>query len=309
MEVLTRALAAAALAALAGCSFLRDPTPVEAMGEQPSVHALLLTGSDTVRVLLQRVGASRNPQMEAVTAAPLTGARVRLVAGGQEVALAESPAHLTGCTARSVGDVAPASKAGCYAALLPGGVRPGAAYGLRITLPGGETIEGEAVALPALRAEVPGSRVVVAGRGFAGPDGQNTRIPIRTSGAEGSPVVAVEVIARVAYFRGQADTRSLCSVQYPPARLLPRAADGSVEMVFYGVSCPPPAGSNTPARPDSVRALVRVVAFDSAYTRYVAAQESDAALARELTLGVKGAVGLFAAAARAEHEVVLIAAP
>jgi hypothetical protein len=310
MEVLTRALAAMALAALAGCSFLREPTPVEAMGEQPSVHALLLTGSDTVKVLLQRVGASRNPNLEAITAAPITGARVRLVAAGQEFPLAESPASIPGCVPRAQGDDSPATRAGCYAALLPGGVRPGAVYGLRIALAGGGTIEGETTALPALRLDGPaaGSRIRVAGR-FAGPTGENTVIRVRTSGAEGAPTAAVELVPRVAYARGQAFTRFFCQVEYPRGAPLPRSAGGALEVTVYGIGCASLPGSNEPFRPDSVRATLRVVAFDSAYTRYLEAQESDAALAREVTRGVKGALGLFASAARAEHDVVLIPCP
>ncbi|HEX8358572.1 MAG TPA: hypothetical protein VF613_00530, partial [Longimicrobium sp.] len=112
MEVLTRILAAAALLAATGCSFLRDPTPVEAMGEQPSVHALLMTGSDTVKVLLQRVGPGAAGQ-DPVAARPISGAEVTLAVGGQSVRLAEAPAGFPGCAAQSVGSVTTLT-AGCY---------------------------------------------------------------------------------------------------------------------------------------------------------------------------------------------------
>ncbi|CAA9363858.1 MAG: hypothetical protein AVDCRST_MAG68-4689 [uncultured Gemmatimonadetes bacterium] len=309
MEVLTRILAAGALLAATGCSFLRDPTPVEATGEQPSVHAVLVTGSDSVKLLLQRVGPPHRGSGQPVSARPITGAEVTLETGSQGVRLAESPSAR--CVAVSLGAANPSEAQGCYAALLPGGVRPGAAYSLRIRLPGGGTIEGQATALTALRLEShpAGTRIFVGKRTYSGND-ESTHVPLRLRGAEGAPGAAVEFVPRVVYSRGQALTQFYCSVEYPRGFVFPRDPQGDLSLRLFGVTCTPRTPNGTPPDPqfrvDSVRATLRVVAFDSVYTRYVAIQEEQAVSQREATAGVTGAIGLFAAAARAESEVVLI---
>lgn len=313
MEVLTRLLAAAALVAAAGCSFLRDPTPVEAMGEQPSVHALLMTGSDTVKVLLQRVGAAPRLSGEGpVAGRPIQGAEVSLVVGGETVTLASSPRGFSGCVAQSVGSQLPADTAGCYAAVLPGGVKPGAEYALRIRLPGGGTIEGTTTALAALRVESPaaGARIHVKERTFNGGSEDFTRLPVRLRGAERAAGVSVDLVPLVVYSRGQRITDFYCSVDYPRGAVFRRDAEGNTTLPIAGVQCVQrtPAGTQPDPqfRTDSVRAVLRAVAYDSAYVRYLDAQEQNSVAAREVTVGVTGAIGLFAAAARAEHEVVLI---
>lgn len=309
MEVLTRIAAAAALTLAAGCSFLRDPTPVESRGEQPSVHALLMTGSDTVKLLLQMVGPG-TPGQEPVGARPISAAEVHLSVGGQSVRLAESPAGFSGCVAFSVGAAVPGT-AGCYAAVLPGGVRPGAIYDLSVRLAGGGTIEGKATALTALRLESPaaGARIHIA-RGFSGNIDESARVPLRLRGAERAPRAAVDFLPLVVYSRGQALTEFYCSVEYPRTAVLPREATGDLSILLLGVSCVPrtPAGTQPDPqfRVDSVRTVLRVVAFDSAYTRYAALQEEDAIALRDARSGVTGALGLFAAAARVDTEVMLI---
>ena len=307
MEVLTRLLAAAALISAAGCSFLRDPTPVEAMGEQPSVHALLMTGSDTVKVLLQRVGAAPRGQ-EPVQARPILGGDVSLVVGGETVKLASSPAGFSGCATQSFGSQLPADANGCYAAVLPGGVKPGAEYALRIRLPGGETIEGRTTALAALRVESPtaGARIHVKARTFNGGSDDFTRLPIRVRGAERAGGVSIDFIPLAVYSRGQRVTDFQCSVEYPRSAVIRPDAQGAITLPIAGVQCVPRTQPDPQFRTDSVRATLRAVAFDSAYLRYVEAQEQNSVSAREVTVGVTGAIGLFAAAARAEHEVVLI---
>ena len=311
MEVLTRILAAAALISAAGCSFLRDPTPVEAMGEQPSVHALLVTGSDTVKLLLQRVGSGRASNDGGVAARPLLGADVSLVVGAETVKLAPARRGF-GCAAQSVGSQLPADTAGCYAAVLPGGVKPGAEYALRIRLPGGGTIEGTTTALAALRVESPaaGTRIVVKQRSFeSGPD-DYTRVRLRLRGAERAAGASADFIPVAVYSRGQRITDFFCSVDYPRTEVLARDPEGSVIVPISGVQCVPRTAPGTQPDPqfrtDSVRAVMRVVAYDSTYVRYLAAQGNNSVAAREVTAGVTGAIGLFAAAARTEHEVVLV---
>ena len=312
MEVLTRILAAAALASAAGCSFLRDPTPVEAMGEQPSVHALLMTGSDTVKVLLQRVGAAPNRGQGPVSARPIAGADVSLLVGGETVKLEASRPGFSGCATQTAGSQLPPDTNGCYTAVLPGGVRPGAEYALRIRLPGGGAIEGMTTALSALRVESPaaGARIHVRPRTFDGGPDSLTRLPVRVRGAERAAGVSVDFIPLAVYSRGQRVTEFFCSVDYPRSFVLQRDAQGTITLPITGVHCAPRTQNGTQPDPqfrtDSVRAALRVVAFDSSYVRYLEAQERNSVAAREVTVGVTGSIGLFAAAARAEHEVVLI---
>jgi hypothetical protein len=308
MEVLTRILAAAAVLSAAGCSFLREPTPVEAMGERPSVHALLVTGDDTARVLLQRVGRGNPGTGEPVAARPVSGADVRLLSGAEAVRLAEAPAGFAGCTVPSPGSTRPAGQAGCYAAVLPGGVRAGAAYELRIGGAGTGSIEGRTVALAPLQVEAPTS-LRVGTLGYQG-EQEPARLPVRLRGAEGGNHVSVELLPRVVYSRGQAHTRFNCSLVYPSFQLLPRGADDRVELGVYGARCflPPVAGQQPDPqfRTDSVRAVLRVTVFDAAFARYAALESGDALKASDATQGVTGALGLFASASRAEREVVLI---
>lgn len=306
-----RAFSAALLAVVAGCSFLRDPLPVDAMGEQPSVHALLLTGSDTVKLLLQQVGPSHSPHGDPVTARPIPGADVRLLVAGQTVRLLEAPADFS-CTRRTSTVPPPEAGLGCYGAVLPDGVRPGARYSLRISLPGGGTIEGETTTLPALQLDSPsaGARIGVRVRESVGSREDRTALRLRLRGAEGSASAAVDILPHTVYSGGAARAEYTCYLALFRTELFPRNADGTVEAPLYGIRCVRTESQlhDPQFRADSVRATLRVVAYDSASTRYIQAQArgSDAVAARDVTQGVTGAIGLFAAAARGDQEVVLI---
>jgi hypothetical protein len=120
----------------------------------------------------------------------------------------------------------------------------------------------------------------------------------------------VDFLPQVVYSRGQALTEFYCAVEYPRTAVYTRPATGDLDLRVYGLSCVPrtPAGTQPDPqfRVDSVRAVLRVVAFDSAYTRYAKLQEEDAIALRDARSGVTGALGLFAAAARVDTEVMLI---
>jgi hypothetical protein len=195
---------------------------------------------------------------------------------------------------------------------VPGGVRPGSAYDLSIRLAGGATIQGRATALSPLRLEShgQGARIHVSTRAYSGGFEEGTRIPLRLRGAEGAPGATVDFVPRVVYSRGKALTEFYCSVEYPRAAVFTRGSEGDLDFRLYGLACTPRTPSGTQPDPqfrvDSVRAAMRVVAFDSAYARYVNLQNFDAVALREASEGVTGAVGLFAAAARVDTEVMLI---
>jgi len=298
-----RIATAALLLAAAGCSFLRDPSPIEALGENAVVHAVLVTGSDTVQVLLARVGAGTDPATGLnVTVRPIIGAEVRL----DEVRLTESAP----CYSRYEYDGQQSREqlqtAGCYTTVIPGGVRPGTAYALRVSLPGGGTIEGQATARAALiiRDPHPGARLHVR------PPSENPQtIAIRLSGAEAA-ALTVDFLPLAAFRGGSAVPNAVCSVAYPRGMGLEVDAEGVVRTPLYDTHCVertnPNGTGDRPFRPDSLRARLRVMAFDSAYVRYIRQTSEDAVSVREARVGITSGLGLFAAAARADRDIVLI---
>ena len=302
-----RIATAALLLAAAGCSFLRDPSPIEALGENAVAHAVLVTGSDTVQVLLIRVGAGSNPTTgENVSVRAIIGADVRLAAGAGDVRLTESAPCYMGPDLSGSQPREQVQTAGCYTAVIPGGVRPGTAYTLRAGLPGGGTIEGQATARAAvsIRDPQPGARLHVR------PPNENAQtIALRVSGAEGA-AVSVDFLTLAAFRGGSAVPNAICFVDYPRGEQLEADAEGVVRTQVYLTTCVertnPNGTGDRQFRPDSLRARLRVTAFDSAYVRYLDQTSENAVSVREAQVGITTGLGLFAAAARADRDVVLI---
>lgn len=299
-----RIATAALVLAAAGCSFLRDPSPIEALGENAVAHAVLVTGSDTVQVLLVRVGPGSDPATgENVTVRPILGADVRL----GDVRLTESAPCYSRYDHSGRQPNEQLQTAGCYTAVLPGGVRPGTAYALRVSLPGGGTIEGQATARAALsiRDPQPGARLHVR------PPSENPQtIAVRLSGGEGAAAIAVDFLSLAAFRGGGAVPNAVCSVEYPRGIQLAPNAEGVVRTPVYGTRCVertnPNGTGDRPFRPDSLRVRLRVMAFDSAYIRYLAQTGENSVSVREAQVGITNGLGLFAAAARDDRDVVLI---
>ncbi len=304
-----RIATAALLMAAAGCSFLRDPSPIEALGENAVAHAVLVTGTDTVQVLLVRVGAGSNPNTgENVAVRPIIGADVRLAAGAGDVRLTESAPCYSGPDF-SGQPREQVQSAGCYTAVIPGGVRPGTAYTLRVGLPGGGTIEGQATARAAvtIRDPQPGARFHVR------PPNENARtIAVGVSGAEGA-AVSVDFLPLAAFRGGSVVPNAVCFVDYPRGEQLEMDAQGVVRTEVYFTTCVertnPNGTGDRQFRPDSLRTRLRVTAFDSAYVRYVDQARESAISVREAQVGITTGLGLFAAAARADRDIVLIPCP
>jgi hypothetical protein len=304
MEVLMKRIAAAALVlAAAGCSFLRDPSPIEALGENTVVHAVLVTGTDTVQVLVIRAGPGTDPATGAnVTVRPVIGADVRL----GDVRLTESAPCYAGYDPGGPPGEQPRT-AGCYTTVIPGGVRPGTVYALRVGLPGGGTIEGHATARAALTIHdpQPGARIQV-----RSPNESPQSVAVRLTGVGRAAAVYVDFLTLAAFRGGSAVPNGICSVVYPRDLQLEANAEGVVRTDVYGAHCVertnPNGTGDKPFRPDSVRARLRVMAFDSAYVRYIRQTSEDAVSVREARVGLTSGLGLFAAAARADRDVVII---
>lgn len=300
-----RIATAALLLAAAGCSFLRDPSPIDSLGENAIVHAVLVTGSDTVQALVVRVGPGRDPATgENITVRPIMGADVRLATGAGEVRLTESAPCYSRYDGQQSGEHL--QTAGCYTAVFAGGVQPGTSYALRVSLPGGGTIEGQATARAALAIHdpQPGARLHV-----RAPNESVQRIAVRLSGGEGA-ALSVDFLPLVAFRGGSAVPNATCSVEYPRGIRLGVDEEGVVRTPVYGASCVQRTSSNGagdgPFRPDSLRARLRVTAFDSAYVRYLAQTGENSVSVREAQVGITKGLGLFAAAARADRDIVLI---
>ncbi len=303
-----RIATAALVLAAAGCSFLRDPSPIEALGENAVAHAVLVTGSDTVQVLLIRVGPGGDPATgENVTVRPIMGAEVRLATGAGEVRLTESAPCYSRYDYSGGQPNEQLQTAGCYTAVIPGGVRPGSAYTLRASLPGGGIIEGQATARAALaiRDPQPGARLQVR------PPSENIQtIAVRLNGGEGAAAVLVDFLPLAAFRGGAAVPNAVCSVAYDRHDQKEVDAEGVVRTRVFDASCVertnPNGSGDRPFRPDSLRTRLRVTAFDSAYVRYLDQTGENAVSVREAQVGITKGLGLFAAAARADRDVVLI---
>src|SRR5690606_4683215 len=146
-----------AFLSLGGCDLLRDPSPLDTATEMVTVHAMLVAGEDTARVLLTRAQALDVPPPLAVE--PVPGASVRLIRGEQAIELAAGG----GCVPRFGIPNEPDLAAGCYAGAVSGGIAAGARYEFEITLPGGARIEGATTVPepPALLDPAPGAELEV----------------------------------------------------------------------------------------------------------------------------------------------------
>ena len=137
-----------------------------------------------------------------------------------------------------------------------------------------------------------------------------TRIPLRLGGAERAAGVSADFTPVAVYSRGVQVADAVCGVEYVRGEVFHSDAEGITHVPVYGVHCSsstlPGSPSDPQRRADSVRVKMRVMAYDSAYVRYVGVQDRNSVAAREVREGITGAIGIFAAAARTEHEVVLI---
>lgn len=294
MEVLTRTALLALLTA--GCTGSGPTGAPEGMVE---VYGVLRTGSDTAAVLVRRFQAGN------FASPPLSGANVRLIAGSDTFRLPEAPEGLLHCIPPERPDDLPRPAGpGCYTALLPGGVRAGETYRLRIALPGGGEVRGTA-AIPELpRIGFPGD-----GTGFDVRNGGMreghplTAIPVRWSAGAGTARIEVSLAPGLPMPRDGPRPGNRCEVDdfAPPTHRIEPV--GSAELWIYEVGC---FRGIERAAWDSIPARVLVTAYDTAYARY--AREvlgRSGARVERFSAGLEGAVGVFAGSASDERRVML----
>jgi|GEM_PF-1768071 len=306
MELLRRTLAAAGLAALCACSLTRPDSPVGVDPDQLLVYSVLRAGVDTVQVLVTRLGTSAGRP----GSAGVSGARVELSGGGVHVQLAEAPGGFRPCTELLVGPGQAVIEPGCYAAVLPGGVRAGERYDLAIELPGGTVHGGTTVPPPpALPRPVEGTHVPFTWNGFLGEAG-----PVRV--AWETPESGVLMLGARAgrLWRGGAATPPgqcqvhLVTTDYTGLDGVPVGApgDSATTRVLLDGCVAGALGTSSPP-PDSLEAFIDAIAADSAFARYVRVSSEGVAQSRA-SFGITGAYGVFGSATRTARRVVLVPA-
>lgn len=286
----------------AGCDFLRDPVRVELPRETIVVHSVLQAGSDTVKVLLQQSTPARGDSAAALL--PLSGAAVRIAGGKSEALLTEAPAGFSSCFVRNRGSqVTDPARRGCYAAVLPGGVRSSQRYMLTVNLLDGRQATGETTvpAAPEVLAPVAGARISV--RDFRSSRGSLADIVVRATLPPGTGALD----ARLANLRGHFRERSTlarCEVDHT-ARV--SFTDSLHLWIATPIRCRDGTdGQPIRAQPDSAVAQLRVVAFDSAYAQFAKVTFTETVRHTRASAGVRGAFGVFGSAATATRAVVLV---
>lgn len=301
-------------ALLAGCE--RAPLPLDISDERLMVHSVLLAGSETVHVLVERVAARtitdpHSPE-GSVDIQPISGADVEVTVGGQVLQLAEAPEGFPPCASAfpfAVPHEEPIGP-GCYVAAVPDGIRAGERYELRVRVGGVVVAEGEAVVpgLPVLSTPTAGARYEVT-IGFISNEQPVRGILIRYGTS--SEVAGVRPSLRFdsVFVNGARTPDATCNFdQFESEPIGRRAAIDSTVLVPRSLFCfrRPPQGGVETFVPDSIFAQLSLTAFDSSYVGYdQAARQQSAELAR-LQAGVTGALGLFAGLSRARVPVVLL---
>lgn len=302
MAVLRRFAGCAAALSVWGCGEATAPIhPAEA---SVAVHAVLAAGTDTARVLLTRYDPDA---LADVRFSGISGAAVRVARAGDTIQLPEAPAGFRDCDFDPFQpDTNEPAGPGCYGGIVPGGLREGERYALRITLPGGGSVSGTAT-IPA-RPEIlaPAAGRVVPVRLPDGPvtGGPGSSFPVRWKAPDAGRV-EIAIVRPQAFRDGRALTGVLCRVQQGP---LPDELIESDSVLHQVVSAFCSRGGEG-VRWDSISVVMMVTAYDTAYARFARDVVSKESVRRgRATAGLDGAYGVFAGAASAERRLTLVPA-
>lgn len=307
MALLSRAGVTLAVLALPGCDITRAAAPFEYSEDNVSVYGVMEAGSDTVRVILSRfdsrVAASAQPF------APLSGARVRVVRGPDTTHLAEAPAGFSDCYRNPPpSGTQPAIRSGCYAARIPGGVRPRQQYQLSVLLPGGGTISGAALVpgAPALNSPAANARVEVPAAFSPGEAQRPGLVRVHWAPVENAGRIEASLSGAAVYRNGRVASGVSCRVTAFPGT----SADLiRLDSVVLAVTAPDCTENGRPATWDSISARLLVTAYDTAYARYAAELAGGGTIRHpRASAGVSGAYGVFGGAASTERRLVLVPA-
>jgi hypothetical protein len=313
MAILMRVLPLALFLAAAGCEFVRPPTYIEAPRDRLIVHSVLTAESDTVRVLV-----TIPPAPTSVNRAPVAvrGALVRLSGAGQEITLVEAAEGFSGCVAEEGwwGPMQPPpgpAAAGCYAAVLPGGARPGERYSLRVEAAGYPTITGETLVPLAPDWVVSPSGNPHPMTWSMGSSGISAPLLLSWSGAPGT-VEMPHTFSEATFVEGHpSDVRcAIIPVNQnqgsigPVLRLDP---DGTLEIRLLVHSCGTNPYTEGQPLPDEIRAPIALVTHDPAYAAYADGVMRSAG-SRMAAFGLSGGFGVFGSVSITRRVVVLVSA-
>lgn len=279
-----------------GCDFVRPSAPLQVGGDRLAVYSVLQAGAPRAAVLVVRFRhdvPAFEPGWDAVP-----GAAVSLLTPQGTLRLTADTANAALCGAPvGAGSPPPAVGEGCYTAIVPGGIRAGASYGLRVDVPGGERVTGEATVPEPLRilSPAPGEAIPVYSREI----GNAAVVPLRWAGT-GTP-------ARLE--AGIAPGSDECLVPVEPR---PKNGNFTVLNVAHGDSASlivSDARCERDARPltwSSIPATVSLTVYDSAYAAYAQTLGNDAVEEPRASAGLKGALGVFAGAAKAVASITFV---
>ena len=293
----------ACCALLAACELQRDPTQLEFEegDEALAVYSLLVAGADSAAVQVIRYPV--RPPAGGDEFAGVGGAQVRLIHPGGTLTLVEQTTTGATCLAPQHPSVPRRNLAGCYVARVPGGIVPGATYGLEVSV-GGREIEGST--------QVPHPPVVLDPT-----PGERVRLPssypnVGTLPVSIQPGAGTGVLRLVLY---ETDPARSCSI-FPPSSPDPfgsiylepdEVQDAALEL--QPVFCSTVNGM--PASSDELPAVLRVSAFEPEHARWVedVIGQGESVRLPLASAGLEGAIGFFSAMAWAERAITVDTTP
>lgn len=294
-------------AALAGCGFVREPTRVELEGTELMVASVLVAGSGHATVLVTEVDQAQaaSPFTPVADPVAVVGAAVVLTReGGEALTLEEAASWAPPCLVTGGGRSDPNDRAGpgCYAAAVPGGLRPGERWTLEVRTRDGRIVDGHVriPGPPAVAAPLPGARIPVRSA-----DGvREVPFTVRWTAEAGAAGALVGLDARAAYQDGVAVPDAEC----PLFGDFNQLSGDSARVHLYDAACfrPRPEGGLGHFVADSVAADVVVAAYDSAYARYLEALDGASIPLSSASPGLTGAFGVLAGLAPVRVPVMLL---
>ena len=315
-------LAPAALLVLAaGCGVIPPPTGVD-LPPSLQLNAVLPAGADTVAVLIEEAETVDG----SLPTTPVSGAQVRLSGPGAEATLREAPAGFAACvrqfdSATGMPFTLPAGP-GCYAGVVPGGVRAGGTYSLAADLPGrGQVTARTTVPLPP-EPVYPGAgeRIPLrAMQGFGGSQLATDVLTLRWRTRRSGEQVVPGVAAGRVFHDGRAVPGAQCGVFLRSAGDV--VVDGTgregfadsvvVQGLVAGCGEWTGAGASRqyrPIQPDSVEVHLHLTALDSAYT-HSRVGPGGAVRDSKASVGVTGAYGMFVGLAASRRRITFVLPP
>ncbi len=294
-----------------GCT--RAPGVFEFTEEHVVLHAVVAAGMPTVSAIVTRFTPG-TPALQ-----PVPGVALQFITGTDTLPFQEVTSDGGTCAAEEGFDVR-FNRAGCYRVAIPGGVRAGGSYALRARFPNGQVASGAVTVpeVPTLLAPLGGIRVGVRNRGEVRIEQVGdlralaplASFPVRWTRPEGAARMEVTLGAGTVFRGGQRVSGAQCTLLQTGGAERDVIAFDSLTLALFEVSCR--QGGNFVAW-DSIHARLAVTAFDSAYARYadevLDSRRREAVRAPRVSAGIQGVLGLFAGAAAATRDVMLIALP